>query len=63
MYVYYNTSCLPHSFRKCVGKQRKVVKEMRDMFNASAIIDIDSLTKVLIVSNNRLSNILNVYLT
>ena len=46
-----------------MGKQRKVVKEMRDMFNASAIIDIDSLTKVLIVSNNRLSNTLNVYLT
>ncbi|GFO27028.1 inositol 1,4,5-trisphosphate receptor type 1 [Plakobranchus ocellatus] len=40
----------PHDqTKKSFRKQRQVNKEMRDMFNSSAIFDIESITKVLIV--------------
>lgn len=37
------------SYRKGLGAQKKVNRELRDMFNLSAIFDVEFLTKVLMV--------------
>jgi len=37
-------------YRKALGVQKKVNKELKDMFNQSAIFDVENLTKILMVS-------------
>ncbi|XP_055955374.1 inositol 1,4,5-trisphosphate receptor type 1 [Patella vulgata] len=42
----------PHEqTKKALKKQRQVIKELRDMFNASAIFDVELLTKILMDLN------------
>jgi hypothetical protein len=40
-------------YRKGLGVQKKVNRELRDMFNLSAIFDVEFLTKVLMVMCER----------
>ena len=40
---------ISYIFRKALSVQRKIIKELREMFNQSALFDMEFLTKVLVV--------------
>lgn len=44
-------------YRKALGVQKKVNKELKEMFNQSAIFDVEFLTKVLMVCIYKLKSL------
>ena len=53
-YILCNIICMIHmiaiiAYRKGLKKQKEVLRELKEMFNASSIFEIDSTTNVLMV--------------